>query len=371
MAKRKQNLNGLYISPRLRDSLTPIGRCALTTVVAPMGYGKTTAIRWYLAEQVKEDPAVQTIRVSIYSDNVPIFWKSVQKAFAFAGLTFLEQYPCPDDTASASLLVDDLCLTLTGPTSYYIFIDDFHLMTDGRIVDFFCILANRLPENVHVIVASRDRFLPRGEVVRLGGKLHQITAEHLRLNHRELATYAHRCGIPLQEADIAALLHSSEGWFSAVYLNLCFLAEQGTLPDKQSDIYEMFFNALIDPLSPQRQEFLAVMGLADEFSAEMARFITEDPETNQTLAALTEQNAFVTRLSDGVTFRFHHMMKACAERAFAQLDISKQNAYRSRYGDWYQAHQQYLYALDAYQACGNYDAALQVIQADAGSCWLR
>ena len=88
-----------------------------------MGYGKTTAIRWYLAEQVKEDPAVQTIRVSIYSDNVPIFWKSVQKAFTFAGLTFLEQYPCPDDTASASLLVDDLCLTMTGPTSYYIFID--------------------------------------------------------------------------------------------------------------------------------------------------------------------------------------------------------------------------------------------------------
>ena len=61
MAKRKQNLNGLYISPRLRDSLAPIGHCALTTVVAPMGYGKTTAINWYLAEQAKGDAAVQTI----------------------------------------------------------------------------------------------------------------------------------------------------------------------------------------------------------------------------------------------------------------------------------------------------------------------
>ena len=118
MAKRKQNLNGLYISPRLRDSLAPIGRCALTTVVAPMGYGKTTAINWYLAEQAKGDAAVQTIRVSIYSDNLSVFWKSVQKAFAFAGLSFLEQYPCPDDTASASLLVDDLCLTLTGSVTY-------------------------------------------------------------------------------------------------------------------------------------------------------------------------------------------------------------------------------------------------------------
>ena len=366
MAKRKQNLTGLYISPRLRDSLAPIGRCALTTVVAPMGYGKTTAINWYLAEQAKGDAAVQTIRVSIYSDNLSVFWKSVQKAFAFAGLSFLEQYPCPDDTASASLLVDDLCLTLTGSVTYYLFIDDFHLMTDGRIVDFFCILANRLPENVHVIVASRDRFLPRGEVVRLGGKLHQITAEHLRLNHRELATYAHRCGIPLQEADIAALLHSSEGWFSAVYLNLCFLAEQGTLPDKQSDIYEMFFNALIDPLPPQRQEFLAVMGLADEFSAEMARFITEDPETDQILAALTEQNAFVTRLPDGKTFRFHHMLKECAERLFARLAPEKRDACRKRYGAWYEAKQQYLHALTAYEACGDYDAALQVIERDAG-----
>lgn len=366
MAKRKQNLNSLYISPRLRDSLTPIGRCALTSVVAPMGYGKTTAINWYLTEQAKEDRTVQTIRISIYSDNVAVFWKSIQKAFAFAGLLFLEHYPCPDDIASIGLLVDDLCLTLTGAVHYYIFIDDFHLMTNRRVVDALCILANRLPKNVHVIVASRDRFLPCGAVVRLGGKLHQITVEHLRLNHRELAAYAHRCGAPLGEAEIAALFHSSEGWFSAVYLNLCFLAEQGTLPDQRSDIYEMFSNALIDPLSPQRKEFLVVMGLADEFTAEMAQFITEEQETDQILAASTAQNAFVTRLSDGVTFRFHHMMKACAERVFSQLAPQKQRAYRNRYGDWYQAHRQYLYALDAYQACGNYDAALQVIQADAG-----
>lgn len=45
----------------------------------------------------------------------------------------------------------------------------------------------RLPENAHLIVASRDRFLPAGEIVCLGGNLHQIGMEHLRLNHTELA----------------------------------------------------------------------------------------------------------------------------------------------------------------------------------------
>ena len=41
MPKAKWNLNTIYISERLQESLRPISRCALTTVVAPMGYGKT------------------------------------------------------------------------------------------------------------------------------------------------------------------------------------------------------------------------------------------------------------------------------------------------------------------------------------------
>ena len=42
MPKPKWNLNTIYISERLQESLRPISRCAMTTVVAPMGYGKTT-----------------------------------------------------------------------------------------------------------------------------------------------------------------------------------------------------------------------------------------------------------------------------------------------------------------------------------------
>lgn len=55
MPKQKQNLNTIYISERLHESLKPISHCTLTTVVAPMGYGKTTAINWYLAERTKRE----------------------------------------------------------------------------------------------------------------------------------------------------------------------------------------------------------------------------------------------------------------------------------------------------------------------------
>ncbi len=60
---------------------------------------------------------------------------------------------------------------------------------------------------------------------------------------------------------------------------------------------------MIDPLPEPQREFLAVMGLADEFTVEMAQYITGDVDAGD-FSALTEQNAFVTRLPDGVTYRF-------------------------------------------------------------------
>lgn len=367
MPKRKPSFNTIYISERVQECLRPIARCALTTVVAPMGYGKTTAINWFLAEKTKGGKAV-AIRMSIYSEKLPMLWRSAQDAFRFAGLDVLSAFDFPTGEAAATLVLEELCRAFSsGKTAYYLFLDDFHLLRDERAVRFICRISARLPENAHLIVASRDRFLPAGEIVRLGGNLHQIGMEHLRLNHTELAVYAHRCGAELSEQQLEALLRSSEGWFSAIYLNLRALSERGRLPDASSDIFEMFTAAMIDPLPPGRQEFLAVMGLADEFTAEMARFVTENPETDAIIQDLTCQNAFVTRLPDSQRYRFHHMMKECALRKFRTLPEQSQICYWNRFGSWYGAQGQYLHALGAYGRSGNRDAALTIIEKDAGN----
>ena len=367
MPKRKPSFNTIYISERVQECLRPIARCALTTVVAPMGYGKTTAINWFLAEKTKGGKAV-AIRMSIYSEKLPMLWRSAQDAFRFAGLDVLSAFDFPTGEAAATLVLEELCRAFSsGKTAYYLFLDDFHLLRDERAVRFICRISARLPENAHLIVASRDRFLPAGEIVRLGGNLHQIGMEHLRLNHTELAVYAHRCGAELSEQQLEALLRSSEGWFSAIYLNLRALSERGRLPDASSDIFEMFTAAMIDPLPPDRQKFLAVMGLADEFTAEMARFVTENPETDAIIQDLTCQNAFVTRLPDSQRYRFHHMMKECALRKFRTLPEQSQICYWNRFGSWYGAQGQYLHALGAYGRSGNSDAALTIIEKDAGN----
>ena len=365
MPKEKISLNSIYISERLQKSLQPVSNSALTAITAPMGYGKTTAVNWYLSRLAKDTQAL-LIRISIYSQNLSIFWKSVQNAFSFAGLNFLENYDCPEDEASAGFLTEILCYQLEKCENCYIFIDDFHLLKDDRADTFLCRMAGRIPENVHLIVASRNHFISDDWIVRLGGRLHRIEIDDLRLNAGELSAYIRRCGTSLTDSQLEQLLKSSEGWFAAVYLNLCSFSKSGELPGKTSDIYQMFSASMLNPLPEDRKEFLSAMGLADEFTEEMAEFITKREDVHQILKMLTRQNAFVTCLNDGQTYRFHHMMKECAFRAFRTLDDSRQAFYYERYGAWYEKHGAYIYALSAYRRNQNFAAILRVVQKDAG-----
>lgn len=365
MPKEKISLNSIYISERLQKSLQPVSNSALTAITAPMGYGKTTAVNWYLSRMAKDSQAL-LIRISIYSQNLSIFWKSVQNAFSFAGLNFLENYDCPEDEASAGFLTEILCYQLEKCENCYIFIDDFHLLKDDRAVTFLCRMAGRIPENVHLIVASRNHFISDDWIVRLGGRLHRIEIDDLRLNAGELSAYIRRCGTSLTDSQLEQLLKSSEGWFAAVYLNLCSFSKSGELPGKTSDIYQMFSASMLNPLPEDRKEFLSAMGLADEFTEEMAEFITKREDVHQILKMLTRQNAFVTCLNDGQTYRFHHMMKECAFRAFRTLDDSRQAFYYERYGAWYEKHGAYIHALSAYRRNQNFAAILRVVQKDAG-----
>ena len=92
MPKEKISLNSIYISDRLQKSLQPVSNSALTAITAPMGYGKTTAVNWYLSRLAKDSQAL-LIRISIYSQNLSIFWKSVQNAFSFAGVKCRARVP--------------------------------------------------------------------------------------------------------------------------------------------------------------------------------------------------------------------------------------------------------------------------------------
>lgn len=123
---------------------------------------------------------------------------------------------------------------------------------------------------------------------------------------------------------------------------------------------------MMDPLPAQQWEFLAVMGLADEFTAEMARFVTgdADAEPDARRADRAERVCEVSARRRDLPLPPHD--ERVRRRSFRKMETQTQRLYWERFGVWYEQHEQYLHALAAYRRCGDFDALLRVIQKDAG-----
>lgn len=212
-------------------------------------------------------------RERLFRQRTAVLGRALPRA-GTGGLRGAGRIPLPGGRGGRGLFLELACRTLAGERECVLFLDDFHLLRDRRAAELLCEFARCAPPNVHVIAASRDRFLPGEEVFRLGGRLLQLGKDDLRLNRTELNIYARRCGLDLTEAQTERLEQTCEGWFSAVYLNLRALHEQGALLTEGTDIYEMFTAALLAPLEEDKRLLLAVMSQADEFTAEMARAVT-------------------------------------------------------------------------------------------------
>ena len=131
MPKPKWKLNTIYISERLQESLRPISRCATDHRGRPDGLRKD-----HRGELVSGGARKGRSRcTSSASACIPTILRSSGEArrtpLPAPGFDLLRDYACPTDAAGGGLLADDLCHELAGETPCYLFIDDFHLLTDA------------------------------------------------------------------------------------------------------------------------------------------------------------------------------------------------------------------------------------------------
>ncbi|MBO6108705.1 MAG: hypothetical protein J6P16_04800 [Eubacterium sp.] len=191
-------LHTRYISERIRETLRAVRNHAMTSVVAPMGYGKTTAINWYLENEKKSIDAI-VLRISIYSDNLIMFWRQFQKAFAATEIAdSVSKMDFPDTKAGLFFFMEMMEDYLNKcHRVHYIFIDDYHLLMHPAVTRFFTVISAHAPDCLHIIVASRNVFISHSSVVELGNRLYLISKADLSLNYTELSSYCRLCGVKL------------------------------------------------------------------------------------------------------------------------------------------------------------------------------
>ncbi len=366
MPRYKEDINNIYISERMQEALRKIEEYKLTTITAPMGYGKTTAALWYLNNRKEYGDLV--FRINIYSDDVNLLWHSVRTAFA--GTEFgdrLAEMNFPIGKMAISLFIQTVTsYLLQKKKKIYLLIDDCHLITDKTVPEIVLALCDIPCEHFHIILISRSTLLLASEEFRLGNRLYKITLQNMKLNLTELSIYCRRCGANLNDEDLRELFFRSEGWISYIYLNLRHFTESGNLLREGDDIYTMIAEALLSHRNEEMLEFLLAMCIAEEFTAKEAEYIVGSEYSAEWIHDMLRQNAFIRFLPDTKTFRFHHMLRECVKKQFDKLPLARQKHIHTRYGEWNEMQKQYIKAIRCYEAAEDMSSALRVIGLDRG-----
>ena len=100
-----KRLNNLYYSKRIKELLAELQTAGTTLVVAPMGYGKTLVVQYFLQEQ--ERCGKKVLRQSIYGVGAEAFWQGVCHSWQGTELgAALLQQSFPADANARTLVLE-------------------------------------------------------------------------------------------------------------------------------------------------------------------------------------------------------------------------------------------------------------------------
>ena len=359
-------LNDIYIQESLKVILESIPEYTVTTVIAPMGYGKTTAVTSFLKGL---GSSALIFRLNMLADEGSIFWSSFCRSFRnFPKLRqeFVEM-GMPKNDAARALFLEILLDGLESETrDIYLVLDDFHLVKEEPIRKFLLFLIKQLPEQFRLIIMSRSEVFEGQEKQELGRRLLEIRKEDLCLKKQQIFQYAKHCSVALSEAQGESLSKMTEGWISMIYLNFKELSSSGRLLSDGESIYDGMRKLFFDTVDELHKKFLRVMSVSDGFTAEQAEFLW-GASCEKLLEDLTAGNAFISCDRTTGIYRYHHMLLACAREAFCELPKTEQDQYLRNLGRWYMRNKEIPEAIETFYRAGDYDSMLGALETTQSS----
>ena len=364
------HLNDTYVSDRLKLSLFSIDKHPITTITAPAGSGKTTAVKWWDSYRRHYFKDSLCYWVTAAGNDTSMFWNSFCRCVGKDVPELAERMTkmgCPSESTIQVLLELWQDSELKDKDVYLVF-DNVQYLPVDNVSSILMYLADNISERTHIVLISRNSVFKKSQVLRMGRKLLQIEKDVLALNRSEIAAYAKSCGISISESDTKQLETFSGGWIALVYLVFCLYAKTGRWETDELDISKLIDEIMFEPLSPRLQKFLVVCSAAGEFTEEQACFLWGEPDACELLEKLADENAFLNCGQDGV-YRFYNPLLENIQKRFEKLPEDEQRQVFIRLGDWHFEKREYVQAMSAYYKAMEWQRLLDVVAKDRGSAF--
>jgi LuxR family transcriptional regulator, maltose regulon positive regulatory protein len=284
---RPRHRPDLLSRPRLLQTLQGLLDHQLLLVIAPAGYGKTTALIdfvntlempacWYaLSAADRNLHRFAAHFIAAIAQQFPNFGKDSDAALQNleAGRIPFEQF--------VTLLVNELYAQVHQ--RFVFVIDDYHLVDDCEpIGSFVSRFLQDAGEHCHIILASRTLLtLPDLALLVARGAVDGLDFQELAFQPEELQALARQnYNQVISNADAEAMVVSTEGWITGILLSantrqLHMASRMRLLRSSGVDLYGYLANQVLNQQPATLRDFLLRTSYLDEFDEELCQEVFE------------------------------------------------------------------------------------------------
>ena len=305
--------------PDLINILNSRPRHRLILICAQAGYGKSTFVAQWLAQQ----PMLRTwIALDANDDNLRSFINLVVGAMRTSVQGFgvaTENLLSSIGLLPVEVIVRQLIADLSEITHEFVLVlDDFQSITSPDILQAMNLLLEHAPAPMQTVLISRIEPPLRLARYRANGDLLEIREQHLVLSLAESKQFfKERFDFDLTPAENQQLHESAEGWMVGLQLmgialhGVPHVRERSLLDLEQS--YSRFADEYLWSEIVQRQPdevraFLLRTSILDRFTAGLCDAVTGQQNSEELIRRIERDNLFVLPLDGvGAWYRYHHL----------------------------------------------------------------
>jgi LuxR family maltose regulon positive regulatory protein len=370
--QRPVHREGLIARTRLLKALaaTP-ERISLVLVIAPAGYGKTTALSQWAADDSREfawvtideadaDPVRLAGHVALALHRIQPLDPGVFRALAVADGS-------PHLTALGHLLTS----LRNGNRRGVLVLDDVHQLRNVAAMNFIRALAAGLPAGFQLAIGSR-LMLSFGRL-RSEDRSVEFGVEYLAFTTDEARAILAHAGVHASDDTVGTLIQRTEGWPAGVYLAARAIrtASDPTIAARRltgDDPYiaDYFRDELLARESPETVRFLIRTAPLDQMSGALCDYVLDRSGSAQRLAEAARRNLFVVPLDRrGDWYRYHGLVAEMLLSELRRREPGEEPRVHRRAADWYEDHGQPEKAIEHRLAGGDTLAAARLINRHA------
>lgn len=313
---RPVRLDHTVVRERLLAKLSGANNFRLALITSPAGYGKTTLISqwaagkndigWYSLDEGDN----QQERFASY------LIAAVQQA-TNGHCAICETMAQKRQYASLTSLFAQLFIELAEWHSpLYLVIDDYHLITNPVIHESMRFFIRHQPENLTLVVLSRN--LPQLGIanLRVRDQLLEIGSQQLAFTHQEAKQFFDcRLSSPIEAAESSRICDDVSGWATALQL-IALSARQNTHSAHKSarclaginasHLSDYLVDEVLDNVDLATRHFLLKSAILRSMNDALITRVTGEENGQMRLEEIERQGLFLQRMDDtGEWFCYH------------------------------------------------------------------